>query len=133
MIKPKIMLVDDEVSLTEPGVGFLKLRLPDAEVYGAVNSIEAQAIINEHKPNILLLDINLNENINGFGVLQKALMVEPNAEVAIITGNVDEWMHLECQNNKIKKDRLIEKPLRLAKMLELVNEMIAHLNSEGKE
>jgi len=125
MVKPIILIVDDERSLTDVGVEFLKLRMPEAEVYGALSGTEALKAIEAHKPNILLLDVNLNESMNGFIVLQKGLLANPAARYAIVTGNVDDWVESECHRAGVK--RIVEKPLRLEDMLKMVREMVAEL------
>ena len=114
----KILLVDDEALITEATVEMLKMRGYDA--YGAKNSREAFALLDEHKPDILVLDINLREEVDGFMLLKRGLELNPKAQGIILTGG-DTTLQ-ECLNCGAKA--LLKKPLELEKLLNMLKEFV---------
>ena len=107
----KILLVDDEASIVTPCVTMLKALGFDA--YGAKNSKEAFILLEEHKPDILILDINLREEVDGFMLLKKGLELNPKAQGIILTGG-DATMK-ECLHHGAKM--LLKKPINIDNLI----------------
>jgi len=79
--KPKILVVDDEYA----NLFFMKKVLTSEgfETYTATNAIDAEKIINEKKPDTILLDIMMPD-ISGIDLLQKLQKNEQTKSIPVI-------------------------------------------------
>ncbi len=79
----KAIVVDDEQSNIDNLIALLKKYCPRVNVLGAaIDILEAEQLINTHKPDILFLDIQMGEK-TGFDLLN--LLSGKNFEVVFIT------------------------------------------------
>lgn len=89
MNKLKVLLVDDEVKIRE---GFKRLfdwEEHDLEVIGeASDGLEALSKIDEYKPNIVVVDINI-PIMNGLKVIEMSKVRHPNTAFIIVSGYDD--------------------------------------------
>ena len=89
MNKLKVLLVDDEVKIRE---GFKRLfdwESHDLEVIGeASDGLEALSRIDEYKPNIVVMDINI-PIMNGLKVIEMSKLRHPNTAFIIVSGYDD--------------------------------------------
>ena len=114
----KILMVDDEVNIVTPCVTLLNAM--GYCVYGAKNSKEAFLLLEEHKPDILILDINLREEVDGFMLLKKGLELNPKAHGIILTGGDATMKECSCHGAKM----LLKKPINLEKLIATIEETI---------
>ncbi len=79
-----VLIVDDETGVRQS----LKMLLKnDYEVFLAENAKEAFCQINEHSPQVILLDITLPD-LDGFKVLERIKQDHPNTIVIVMTGSM---------------------------------------------
>ncbi len=114
----KILIVDDEANITNPCVTILKTMGYD--IYGAKNSKEAFALLDEHKPDILLLDVDLREEVDGYTLLKKGLELNNRAYGIILTGGGATMK--ECSHYGAKM--ILKKPTDFDKLINAVDEAI---------
>lgn len=85
----RILLVDDEVELSGMLARFLKAR-----GYAQVDTVSAPeaavAYIEEHKPDFVFLDINLNAAMSGIDVLRRVRETTPETLVCMASAYRDE-------------------------------------------
>lgn len=117
----KILVVDDEANITDSLVGIL--RSLGYNTIGAKNSKDAFEALKKYKPDILLLDINLREKVNGFDILREGLKSNPNIQVAILTGG--DYKIEECLKHGAKA--LLQKPLSVDKVIDKIKRFIEEL------
>lgn len=117
----KILIVDDEPAFTNTYVAFLK-RIKDVETFGALNSKEAYALLNAQNPEVLLLDLNLNESVKGLDILKHALARNPKLYTLVTTGNMDSKVEDECLTAGAKS--VIHKPASLQDLFEKVSQAV---------
>lgn len=87
MVALRVLIVDDE-TLARQRLRRLVLAEPDAEVIGeCVDGVEALDAIRSHRPDVVLLDVQMPE-LDGFGVLQ-ALQGEVAPRVVFVTAHDD--------------------------------------------
>lgn len=87
MVALRVLIVDDE-TLARQRLRRLVLAEPDAEVIGeCVDGLEALDAIRNHRPDVVLLDVQMPE-LDGFGVLQ-ALQGEVAPRVVFVTAHDD--------------------------------------------
>ena len=118
-----ILLVEDEVDIRDSCVQYLEIL--GYAVHGAQNSAEAFEAIEKHKPNILILDLNLKEKMTGLDILKKALELVPNAQAAILTWLGESKIAKQCYAAGAKM--ILEKPLPIEKFQETVEQLLKGL------
>lgn len=81
-----LLVVDDEWALCE----LLREHLEEhfeGEVFVATTPAEALRLLDEIKPDGMLLDIDLRSRLNGFDILDRAAELSPETKTIMITGN----------------------------------------------
>lgn len=85
----RVLIVDDLNSIRE----FLKINLssePDIEVVGlADNGSDAIAQVEEHQPDLVLMDINMPGKMDGIQATEKIMQRFPNSKVLLLTSQDD--------------------------------------------
>lgn len=89
MTKTKVIIVDDHRMFRE-GLRFLLTELPNIKIIAeAENGIEFLNLLNDNKPDIILMDINMPE-MDGIEATKKALKIYPKLRIIAITMFGDE-------------------------------------------
>ena len=84
---PTILIVDDEPGVLEMHARIVRGGVENGRILKATNGKEALVIINQEKPDLVLLDLNMPE-MDGFAVLE-AMQSEPQTRtipVIVLTG-----------------------------------------------
>jgi DNA-binding response OmpR family regulator len=116
----KLLIVDDEVDIREFAKRFFQKR--GIEVLTASGGKEALSMINAHKPNLVLLDVTMDD-ISGVEVLKTLRAANNDIKVIMVTGAVEEEIVNEANSWGIKG--YIHKPLVLEELERIV---MAELN-----
>lgn len=112
---PKLLIVDDEVDVREFAKNFFKKR--NIEVFTASGGQEALNLIETQKPDLVLLDVRMEE-MNGIEVLKKIREKNNHVKVVMVTGVEDEETVNEAHRLGIKG--YIHKPLVLEELEKVV-------------
>ena len=112
---PKLLIVDDEVDVREFAKNFFKKR--SIEVFTASGGQEALRIIESQKPDLVLLDVRMEE-MNGVEVLKKLRGKNNPIKVVMVTGVEDEETINEAYSLGIKG--YVHKPLVLEELEKVV-------------
>ena len=86
---PRLLIVDDDPSiLSQLGLALGR----DYRVRTADNSEKAWALIQEERPDLITLDLALDDNNpeSGFSLLERCLLLDPYMKIVLITGNDEE-------------------------------------------
>ena len=118
---PKLLIVDDEEDIREFAKRFFAKR--NIDVFTASGGEEALKIIEEDHPDLVLLDVQMEE-INGIEVLKKLRDANNNIKVIMVTGAEDPAIINEA--NKLGVIGYVHKPLVLDELEKIV---LAELNS----
>ena len=90
MDKIRIAVCDDFKEITEY-IEFFCAKEDDVEcVATASGSEECIDIVREHKPDILLLDIQMEEDDSGIQLLPKLLEIHPEMKIIILTAHLED-------------------------------------------
>ncbi|MCM8797305.1 MAG: response regulator [Candidatus Omnitrophica bacterium] len=84
--KPKLLVVDDEVDQCESIEHYFSRR--NFTVFTAATGGKALRLIKENKPDLVLLDMKLEGNLEGRDVLRILRETDKDTKVAMITGDV---------------------------------------------
>jgi two-component system, response regulator, stage 0 sporulation protein F len=111
----KLLIVDDEMDIREFAKNFFKKR--NIDVYTASGGIEALKIIEKEKPDLVLLDVHMEE-MSGLEVLKKLRQDKNDIKAIMVTGVEDEQMINEANSWGVKG--YIHKPLVLEELKDIV-------------
>lgn len=120
---PKLLIVDDEQDIREFAKRFFLKR--DIEVETAENGDIALELVNDFKPDLILLDITM-EGISGLEVLKQLRAIGNDVNVVMVTGIEDEATINEANSWGVRG--YIHKPLVLSELEKIV---LAELKGDG--
>jgi len=114
----KILVLDDETKIQ----GILKgrLEMDGHEVFTAESGEAGLALINEHHPRLLLLDLSLKGKLSGRDVLAEVKKTRPQVHVVVVTG------YVEAESEEFQQlgaSGLLKKPLNLADLDAIVKQL----------
>ncbi len=112
---PKLLIVDDEVDVREFAKNFFKRR--NIEVFTSSGGQDALNIIETQKPDLVLLDVRMEE-MSGVEVLKKLREKNNPIKVVMVTGAEDEETINEATSLGIKG--YVHKPLVLEELEKVV-------------
>lgn len=112
---PKLLIVDDEIDITEFAKSFFTKR--DVKVFTAGGGLEALAIIEKEGPDLVLLDVQMKE-MSGLETLRALRKSNNKVKVIMVTGSEDEAVVAEANSLGIQK--YIHKPLILEELEQVV-------------
>ena len=112
---PKLLIVDDEVDIREFAKNFFKKR--NINVFTASGGAEALKIIEVEKPDLVLLDVHMEE-MTGIDVLKKLRAYKNDIKAIMVTGVEDEAIVSEA--NSWGVIGYIHKPLILEELKNIV-------------
>jgi DNA-binding NtrC family response regulator len=84
----KLLIVDDEVDLCSMLEEHFKDHF-NGEIFTATTPGEALRLLEELRPEGMLLDLNLRSRLNGFDVLERAAEISPGTKIIMVTGSND--------------------------------------------
>jgi len=114
---PSVLIVDDE-EVTADTVKML-FEMKGATCWTAGDSVEALKIVAEHKPDLVLLDVQLDGSpLDGFGILQEAKKIHPDSKIVMITGYPDDEKRARAL--QLGADDYAVKPIPPEKLLEFL-------------
>ena len=116
----KLLIVDDEIDVREFAKRFFAKR--GIDVHTAIGGTEALKIIDEEKPDLVLLDVQMEE-ISGIEVLKRLRGAQNNIKVIMVTGAED--LEIVNQANSLGVKGYVHKPLVLEELEKIV---LAELN-----
>jgi len=120
----KLLIVDDEIDIREFAKKFFSKR--GIDVFTAGGGIEALKIIDEDHPDLVLLDIQMEE-INGIEVLQRLREAQNNIKVIMVTGTEDPKIINEA--NRLGVRGYVHKPLVLEELEKIVLSELSNKNT----
>jgi len=80
---PKLLIVDDEIDVREFAANFFRKR--KMEVTAVASGEEALTILEQQKPNLILLDIKM-AGMDGVETLRRIMEKDKNTKVIMVTG-----------------------------------------------
>ncbi|MDD2534033.1 MAG: response regulator [Eubacteriales bacterium] len=121
MMKFKVLIADDERVIREGMAALIDWDKLGFEVCcKATNGIEALAMIEEHRPNLLLVDIQM-PLLNGLQLIEKAREAQPDLLFIIISGH-DEFDFARKAINLGVRDYLL-KPVKETLLYDSINKI----------
>lgn len=94
---------------------------PSFNVLPATSLYEAEALLQSHKPDFMVLDVNLPDG-NALNRLQKFKRMCPHMQVAILTNSHDAFTRLKCK--ELGADWVFDKATDIPKLVELMSDTV---------
>ncbi|HEY9509345.1 MAG TPA: response regulator [Verrucomicrobiae bacterium] len=123
LIKPKLLLVDDDRSVRESMTQLLRLEKYD--VLPARDGLEAIEQFCVHDVNLVVLDLNLGSE-SGWEVFQRMTELNPYVPTIVVTAEFEQ----REQAMAAGVEALIEKPIEVPAFLEIVSELLAETSAQ---
>lgn len=109
MEKRRLLVVDNEIEICNFVKMFFEMR--GFKVYSAYDGEEALKVAADKQPQIILLDVNMKTEEDGFEALPKLKKILPDAKILLVTGMEDEASVL--RGKALGAEDYITKPLVL--------------------
>ena len=118
----KILIVDDEVDTVEMTVEFFEFK-GFTNVMVAYNPEKALELIEKEKPDLILLDIQLEHEIDGIEILKRTKeQLSPESLVIMCTAHKNQY---ENKAEKYKADGFWYKPMTAEQLEKGIKEMLS--------
>lgn len=114
----KILVLDDETKIQ--GIFKSRLELDGHEVFTAESGEAGLALVNQHQPQLVLLDLSLKGKLSGREVLTEIKQTNPKVQVVVVTG------YVEAESEEFQQlgaAGLLKKPLNLADLDAIVQRL----------
>jgi len=113
----KYLIVDDSKLARLGLIKSLKTHVGDAEIFQAINGLEALELCKIEKPHIAFLDLTMPE-MDGYEALPKMLEINPKLKVVVVSADIQE----QARNRVIGlgAELHIQKPINADKMKDIL-------------
>ncbi len=116
----KIMIVEDEEDICELFSDYLEMKGCE-NIFKVATGKDAIAKIEQEKPDIVFLDIQLADNINGIEVFKKILDIAPNTKVVIMSAYQEEY---DRQIQELGACDFLRKPFKAAVLTKVLDKIL---------
>lgn len=127
----KVLIVDDEKMIR---MGMKKvipwLGLGIQQVYTAATGMEALSLLEEHKPQIMITDIQMS-GMTGLELIEKARSIQPDLRVIVLTG-YDSFEYAR-QSLRLQVQDFFLKPIEEEKLSKVIREQVVYLDEAQEE
>ncbi|MDF1875292.1 response regulator [Sulfurimonas sp. SAG-AH-194-I05] len=113
----KYLVTDDSKLARLSIVKSLKAHVGDAEIFQAENGEVAVALVKEHKPDVVFLDLTMPV-LDGYGALP--LIKECNQKIKVIVVSADIQEQAKTKVMALGAEMHIQKPINADKMQEIL-------------
>lgn len=125
--KSRILVVDDEPNVLVTYRLILQQR--GYEVSAALSSEEARATLAEHEIDLLLCDLSLEKQENGFDVIEVARLKNPQMPTVLLTGYATPEANERAEQMAIP---VLFKPIDIKELLNTISQLLKE-NYEQQE
>lgn len=124
----KIAIIDDDPDILD--ASSLILQSKGYEVITAANPDDGYKIIKEQKPDLIILDVMMNEPDDGFFLAQKLRREKLETPIIMYT-SVSKTLGLEfAAGEMIPVDEFVEKPISPETLIDKVEKLLAIQSKE---
>jgi CheY-like chemotaxis protein len=125
-----LLIIDDELDICDILEDVFKTE-KGFSVFKTDNGPEGVALVKKEHPDVIILDLKLQVNMDGVAVLREIRKFQPRARVVVITGYVEEAMEREIR--ELGVDAYLEKPFNPPQIIEAVQDALDAKLREEKD
>ena len=118
-MKPRVIVIDDDHDTVEVFSEFLRIKGCEVLARG-YDGKEAVSLYKKHKPDFVLMDVMMPE-YNGFYGLKNIKMVDRNAQVIMVTADLEESTSRRL--NEMGATRILYKPYDIDMVVGVIQEL----------
>ncbi len=127
----KLLIVDDEPIIRKGIKKFIDFdALGIDEVFEAADGVEAMVLVEGHRPDVVLADINMPK-MDGLAFSEKVKGIVPNAKIALITGY--DYFDYAQKAIKIGVDDYVLKPVSKEDIRQLLVKLVAMVKKSAAD
>ena len=115
----KILVVEDESDLCDLIVNYLQIK-KCGEILSTGKGQEAISLIEANKPDVVLLDIQLADNVDGIQVLEKSLKISPSTKIIMMSAYKEEYAEKALE---MGATRFLRKPVQTQQIIRVIDEI----------
>ena len=124
-----IAIIDDDPDILD--ASSLVLKSKGYDVVTASNPKQAYTIVMEKKPDLIILDVMMDEPDDGFFLAQKFRRVNINTPI-LMYSSVSKTVGMDyAPGELVPVDDFVEKPISPEELIQKVGKLLSHL--QGKE
>lgn len=116
----RILIVDDEIHITEFLEDELSEKYPDFEILTRNSGLEALKVVNEGGVDLLLTDIAMPD-LDGYELYSRAKQLHATLPVIMMTGFGYDPNHAVVKSRQDGLKDVIFKPFKLQKLFAIIN------------
>lgn len=120
MAKGLILIVEDEALVNELMGDYLEAKGYDT--ISTDHGNEAMQMVGEHKPDIMFLDIQLNDGVDGMTVLKKAREISPESKIIMMSAYKDKY---GPETEKLGAYAFLSKPIQVTSIGQILDDIEA--------
>lgn len=120
MGKRHILVVDDEPNVLM--TYRLILEMQGYQATAAINSAEARTALNAGGVDLLLCDLSLEKQQNGFDVIGYGRSLDPELPCALLTGYASQDANLWAEKNRVP---ILFKPIDVKQLLDTIRSLLS--------
>lgn len=117
----KLLLVAEDSAFTRYSIVTILKELEFVDFIEAENGTQVLALLKNHKPDCVLLDLLMPET-GGVEVLEEMMKTGSSIPVIVLTADIQDTTHQRCLKLGVKA--FIKKPLEAAILLSTVKEVL---------
>jgi YesN/AraC family two-component response regulator len=121
-----ILLVEDDKDAREILVTIFARKFPDVSLYSAGNGRTGLELFKEHKPDIVITDLNMPE-MGGIQMAYKIREIKPDTKFIVLTGNSGKVILENGDGVGLEFDCYIQKPVDFAKLFAAIEKCLGEL------
>ncbi|MGB7555556.1 MAG: response regulator [Candidatus Korobacteraceae bacterium] len=125
--KCHILVVDDEPHVLTTYQ--LILQQQGYEVSGALSAEQARKMLLERKVDLLLCDLSLERQENGFDVVEFARQIDPGMPTLLLTGYATQEANDRADESGIP---VLFKPIDIKELLQTITELLRDVHEQRK-
>lgn len=121
-MKKKILIIDDDPDIVEATKLFLEHN--GFEVYAETDPVKGEITFLRNKPDLIILDVMMNEPDEGFFLAKKFKTANPEIPVIIYSSVSNALGYNFGKNDIVSSDLFIDKPAEPKELLNSINELL---------
>ena len=116
----KAVIVDDHKDVVDVLSEYIEMNQPKVKVVGkGSNGLEAVRLYEEHRPDVMFLDINM-PLYDGLYAIEHIRKINPSARIVVISNSISDEIKFQLKNASIP---IIDKSSELAKIQEYLEKL----------
>ena len=125
-----MLVVEDEAITLELLVTTLAMKYRNIAIYKAINGRTGLELFKEHRPDIVLTDINMPE-ISGIQMAKKIFKIKQDTKFIVLTGDKGKLALEDSIGNQFKTDHCVDKPVDFLDLFAAIEQCLVEIKQQA--